>query len=72
LPEQREEAVVVRALKMGCLALFARALVTKSTPNLELSFFAMAGIVAGLSAAMPRKREPHAGLRASGGPRAVH
>lgn len=51
VPDQRSEtAIVLRALKMGCVGLLARAMITKATPNLELSFFAMAGLIAGLSA----------------------
>ena len=45
-----ETAIVMRSLKMGCLALLARAMVVKATPNLELIFFAMAGLVVGLAA----------------------
>lgn len=44
-----ERARVIRALKIGCLALFCRAMVVKATPNLELIFFSMAGIAVGLS-----------------------
>ena len=45
-----ETAVVARALKMGCLALLAQAMLTTATPNLELGFFAMAGLAVGLAA----------------------
>lgn len=62
LPGDRrdEAAIVVRALQAGCLALLLRALVTKSTPNLELSFFAMAGLAAGLARGLraPRPLAP--------------
>lgn len=44
-----ERARVIKALKIGCLALFCRAMVVKATPNLELIFFSMAGIAVGLS-----------------------
>lgn len=47
---QSETGKVVDALKMGCLALLLRAMVVKATPNLELLFFAMAGLIVGLSA----------------------
>lgn len=44
-----QRAAVILALKMGCLALLCRAMVVKSTPNLELIFLSMAGLAAGLS-----------------------
>lgn len=44
-----ERAIVVRALGAGCLALFCRAMIVKATPNLELLFFAMAGMAVGLA-----------------------
>ncbi|WP_139212366.1 hypothetical protein [Jannaschia pohangensis] len=56
LPEATADLVV--SLKFGCLAFLARALVTKATPNLEIAFFAFAGLAAGLCLA-------HAKLRAS-------
>lgn len=65
-PETRgETAIVARALKAGCIALLLRALVVKSTPNLELSFFAMAGLLVGLSrGARLRASLPSAGTAA--------
>ena len=44
-----EAAIVVRALRAGCVALIARALVTKPTPDLDLLFFTLAGLAVGLS-----------------------
>ncbi len=41
---------VFLALKMGCAGFLMRALVVSSTPNLEHTFFAMAGFVVGLAA----------------------
>jgi hypothetical protein len=40
---------VVRALRYACLALFLQALLTKSTPNLGIVFFAFAGLLTGLT-----------------------
>lgn len=56
----RETLITIRALKMACLGILARALVTKATPNLELAFFAMSGLIAGLvsSAQHARTRSP--------------
>ncbi|MEX5729700.1 hypothetical protein Ga0609869_003053 [Rhodovulum iodosum] len=44
-----ERDVVIRSLKAGALALFLSALLTGSTPDLGLFFFAIAGLLAGLS-----------------------
>ncbi|GGL77387.1 hypothetical protein [Wenxinia marina] len=42
---------LILALRMGLVGFLARAVVVKATPNLDASFFAMAGIVAGLTVA---------------------
>jgi hypothetical protein len=48
-----EYYIVIEALKYGCLGLFLRAMVVKATPNLEIIFFAYAGLLVGLAAAKP-------------------
>lgn len=47
---------VVLALKFGCTGFLMNSLVVKSTPDLEISFFAFAGLAVGLSAAGSRRR----------------
>lgn len=42
---------VIKALQMACLALLLRALVVKATPNLELVFYGLSGLAAGLTGA---------------------
>jgi hypothetical protein len=49
-----EIGVTVRALKMGCLGMLIPAMLLIATPNLELSFFAMAGLAVGLAAGSRR------------------
>ncbi|MEM9248490.1 MAG: hypothetical protein AAGB05_07315 [Pseudomonadota bacterium] len=50
-------AALIGALKMACLALLMVALLTKSTPDLEVPFFLLAGVLVGLSrgAALERR-----------------
>ncbi len=44
-----DRAALIGALKTSCLALFLVALLTKSTPDLDVPFFLMAGLIVGLS-----------------------
>lgn len=44
-----ERGVVVRGLKAGCLAQFCTALLIVPTPDLGITFFALAGLAAGLA-----------------------
>lgn len=46
----RESLFLVKAFKMGCLALIMRSLVVHGTPNMGVLFFVMSGAVAGLAA----------------------
>lgn len=51
------------ALKLGLAGCLARALVVKATPNLDLIFFAMAGLLVGLSIhSYGRQRQPQIGV----------
>lgn len=52
-----ETRLMVMALKMGCAGFLARAIVVKGTPNLEIVFYAMAGVAVGLTyaARYPRR-----------------
>ncbi len=45
-----ETTLLIAALKLGCLATLARALVVKASPNLDFSFFIMSGLLAGYAA----------------------
>lgn len=56
---------VVRALKWGCIGFLCRAVVVQGSPNLQIFFYVMAGLGAGLIAAtmasrkaLPRMRVP--------------
>ena len=51
---------IALALKMALVGFLARAVVVKASPNLDISFFAMAGVVVGLAAssAVAAKRRP--------------
>ncbi|MEP2639968.1 hypothetical protein [Roseobacter sp.] len=42
--------VLISALKLGCLATLARAIVVKASPNLDFSFFIMSGLLVGYAA----------------------
>lgn len=57
--DDTETAIVFGALKMACLALLIRALIVKATPNLELSFFAMSGVLVGLAASAQVRHVAH-------------
>lgn len=49
--------LMIVSLQAGCLGLLLRGMVVKSSPNLDVYFFAMAGLAAGLSrAAFPRQQ----------------
>lgn len=54
-----QRSVVIRSLRAGCLALLISAMLTAATPDLGLTFFAFAGLIAGLSrgAILLRRRE---------------
>jgi hypothetical protein len=54
-PETRQ---VVTALKIGCVGFLMRALVVKATPNLDIVFYAMAGMIAGYALAAARGPRP--------------
>lgn len=51
-----ETAVLVRALKWGCVGFLMRALVVQATPNLHIYFFALAGMGMALVAAAHARR----------------
>jgi hypothetical protein len=48
-PATDPRAQVVRALKAGCVAMLSAAVLTHSTPDLGVFFFALAGLLTGLS-----------------------
>ncbi|WP_339717986.1 hypothetical protein [uncultured Maritimibacter sp.] len=51
-PLSDPRAIVVRALKAGCLAMLCAAVLTHSTPDMGVFFFALAGLLTGLSRAL--------------------
>lgn len=51
-------AVVVKSLKAGCLAMLCAALLTHPTPDFGVFFFALAGLIAGLSRALALESRP--------------
>lgn len=51
-PRHDPRAGVIRGLKAGCLAMMSAAILTHSTPDLGLFFFALAGVATGLSRAL--------------------
>lgn len=63
-PEARPEAGhILAALQWGMAGFLCRALVVKATPNLDLAFFAMAGLAAGLSVSTWRQAAELRALR---------
>lgn len=73
-PTDPEARLVVNALRLGCAGFLARALVVKASPNLDISFFAMAGLAIGLVIGLetvPRKNRRRSAVPAfqqTGGP----
>ncbi|WP_375687041.1 hypothetical protein [Pseudooceanicola sp. LIPI14-2-Ac024] len=63
-----QRAVVIRALRAACLALVLSAVLTGATPDLGVTFFAFAGLAAGLArgAILQRRKTPAARSRRIG------
>ncbi|MFK7752156.1 MAG: hypothetical protein AB8B51_06365 [Sedimentitalea sp.] len=55
---ERDPNLVVSALKYGCVAVFLQALLSRSVPNLDTAFFAMAGLSVGLGRGMMLRERP--------------
>ncbi len=62
-PRSDPRSGVIRALKAGCLAMLSAAVLTHSTPDLGLFFFALAGIATGLSRALVLESLHHSPAR---------